>query len=677
MSSVQVQLDITERIAKMIGSIQSKLPTDAVKNLCKAETNSQRIRVTLEYRDTFCSELQIQEQFNDKSTCESEELRSSGNALFRAKKYTEALRNYNGSVCYAPFPKSQNGLGNNALAYAFANRSALLQRMKRYDLCIRDIEHSLRFGYDESLQYKLFERQARCHLDLGQGERATTAAEKAQNSLSLAKLGEEELGKWQQTIHGLEERCRKARTQEKSIPSSHLEEEIWDDTDQGELIHCNSKSSKNNSGQYLKAEFSSKLGRYYAAAKDVDVGQSLMEEEPYAAILLPELYTSHCNHCCLRIVAAFPCRQCATIAYCSAKCERRAWKQYHQLECRYSGWLGSPCLGKLGHLALRAAIVMGSCTAHQEEVGNLTPRDSVEQREQEQHVLDGCPGVLKLVTHETDRDFQANLDMVIIAVIVHGILEAARLQCGLETGPSGEAVVLERLLQMIQAVQCNGICIQDMDNISQFDNNTPQDIGLGLYPRLSIFNHACNASCELLTTGARATARAMTNIKSGSEITSSYGPVYYLHTKNERAAVLQRDYFFKCCCQACSEDWPLFEGLQTSHPEFKCPDCDRQLQRVGAQQLHMACGQCGESLDLCQAAAELAASHDMYTTSLQQAKAGKVNQALPGLQVHQSLMQAMLCQPWREMCSCQATIRQCYRILAARESATLTLNGGF
>ena len=47
------------------------------------------------------------------------------------------------------------------------NRSVVLYNMSEYENCLSDIRAALHFGYPENLQYKVYERQGRCHQALG------------------------------------------------------------------------------------------------------------------------------------------------------------------------------------------------------------------------------------------------------------------------------------------------------------------------------------------------------------------------------------------------------------------------------------------------------------------------------------------------------------------------------
>ena len=47
----------------------------------------------------------------------------------------------------------------------------------------------------------------------------------------------------------------------------------------------------------IRIEQSEITGRYAAAAAQIRVGDVLVVEKPYASVMQPEKYSSHCHHC--------------------------------------------------------------------------------------------------------------------------------------------------------------------------------------------------------------------------------------------------------------------------------------------------------------------------------------------------------------------------------------------
>lgn len=93
-----------------------------------------------------------------KSTEEAVLMRNFGNDAFQLKDFQEALQMYTKSVAFAP-PNTKE------LAVAFANRSAALFRLKRYEACLVDINRALNENHselDESWKQKVLDRKREC-----------------------------------------------------------------------------------------------------------------------------------------------------------------------------------------------------------------------------------------------------------------------------------------------------------------------------------------------------------------------------------------------------------------------------------------------------------------------------------------------------------------------------------
>ena len=76
-------------------------------------------------------------------------------------------------------------------------------------------------------------------------------------------------------------------------------------------------SSLPGAASILELKHENNRGRYVIANKPVKVGDVLFSELPYASILLPEHYSSHCHHC----VSPF------SKVFCFQNCPHLVWKK--------------------------------------------------------------------------------------------------------------------------------------------------------------------------------------------------------------------------------------------------------------------------------------------------------------------------------------------------------------
>ncbi|XP_078536274.1 protein-lysine N-methyltransferase SMYD4 isoform X2 [Lissotriton helveticus] len=125
----------------------------------------------------------------------------------------------------------------------------------------------------------------------------------------------------------------------------------------------------------LSARFSPDRGRHLVAVRNIDPGETLVKEEAFVSVLVPEGLRNHkgedgdrlkfvvtnadlhCHLCLDRAQATVPCRGCSYARYCSQQCMEHAWGRYHWLECSIGSSLLA--LGVFCHLALRTVLVAG------------------------------------------------------------------------------------------------------------------------------------------------------------------------------------------------------------------------------------------------------------------------------------------------------------------------------
>nr|XP_058165378.1 histone-lysine N-methyltransferase SMYD3 isoform X2 [Dasypus novemcinctus] len=76
-----------------------------------------------------------------------------------------------------------------------------------------------------------------------------------------------------------------------------------------------------------------------------------------------------------------------------------------------------------------------------------------------------------------------------------------------------------------------------------------QDVGVGLYPSMSLLNHSCDPNCCIVFSGPHLFLRAVKAIEPGEELTICYLDV--LTTRAERQQLLRDQYCFSCDCLRC------------------------------------------------------------------------------------------------------------------------------
>ncbi len=98
---------------------------------------------------------------NVKDEAKAKSWREKGNDEYNSKKFLQAICSYTESAKFAPQESE-------ALALAYANRSAVLLHLGEDVAVMQDLDRALAGKYPVEKRYKLLERRTKCLLNLGQ-----------------------------------------------------------------------------------------------------------------------------------------------------------------------------------------------------------------------------------------------------------------------------------------------------------------------------------------------------------------------------------------------------------------------------------------------------------------------------------------------------------------------------
>ncbi|XP_075906291.1 histone-lysine N-methyltransferase SMYD3 [Nelusetta ayraudi] len=251
-------------------------------------------------------------------------------------------------------------------------------------------------------------------------------------------------------------------------------------------------------------------GNGLRATASIRRGELLLSAEPLASCVSGRRAREVCHHCFTRHESLSRCSQCKMARYCSTACQRQAWS-VHRTECT--------CLRSLlpriptDSVRLSARIIFAlssSCKGSSEELYTL--------EEHEAH--------LSLMSEQKKQGLAQ----------LAGMLEVyLQQEATPELPPS-----CRELLTLIAKVTCNCFTISDGEL---------REIGVGLYPSLSLLNHDCRPNCVMVFQGTKLQLRAVREISSQEELTISY--VETLSLTEDRQRQLEEQYQFTCQCQHC------------------------------------------------------------------------------------------------------------------------------
>ncbi|XP_055372440.1 SET and MYND domain-containing protein 4 [Condylostylus longicornis] len=440
----------------------------------------------------------------EKSNEKSIAFRKEGNEYFSLEKqnYFKALELYNKSICFAQ-PNSEN------ISIGYANRSAVLFEWKRYKECLYNIELARKYNYPERLIHKLNKREANCRALLN-------------NQVSNTKPYDFKL----------------SFEKHPQVPF---------------IADC------------LDLQYTKEAGRYIISKKDLSPGDLVSIEKAFCSVLLPPMRYIRCANCKEEnYFTLIPCVECTSAMFCSEKCQIEANKEFHQFECPIIDMLNN-IFNKIHWTALRVTLTaltlfenIDECISFCRNPQNLSQCSftldySNFDRKEYYKAIHG------LVTNQCKRTlddlFQRS---VIAAVLKNFLLNHSPLKDYLG-GNEGENVFVELLFRHLQTSPSN---MHSVDLIEQKnETNDDQCFASAAYGFGSLLNHSCAPNTVRIYKGTTTYLFILRPIKANETLYDNYGYHYATKRRELRQKKLETQYRFKCSCEACKYDYPLFEKL--------------------------------------------------------------------------------------------------------------------
>lgn len=641
-----------------VEQINEQVSEQFLEKFGKLSSDEERFRKIWEVKPIHT--LKVQSFYKGKSREVSENRRADGNKAFQNKKYQQALILYSQAVMRAPHSDGDT------YSLALANRSAVLHHIGDYHRCLTDIDLALKADYPPSLVYKVFDRRGQCLLKLRQYRAALEAFKEAEQALSAAGLTEKKLEVWEGDLAKKIEACQgKDNENEEQLPSESS----------CITLFGGPSSVLPNASSAVSLQVSQEEGRFAVVNRRVPAGQVLMAERPYASVLMENKTGFHCTHCYVRLVAPVPCKWCTGVAFCSPRCRDLALASYHRWECRFLDLLKGSGVSLNVYLALRVVTQHG--LHFFKKVQDVLSQPLALPSAASPHRPDDYLTYYNLAgleEHRADRDF---FHRSLIASFLLKILQRAHFFGNWEDeGPpdkglsEDEAFVGSLLLRHLQVTQFNAHEISGMafaNGENNFKATKSVYLGLAVYPTIAFCNHSCFPAVTRFFDGDKMVLVTLRPLSPGDAVAENYGPIFTHQPRKERQRKLLSRYWFRCRCEACEGDWPMYENMPERRT-LRCQTCAVPLPIRTGNKSHVKCTECGASTNAVEAYKALDMADQVYASGRLHLDEGRREEAITAFNTYVDTVSGIAAPPLKGL----HLAMQSLRLLVASRGTIIT-----
>ncbi|EFA07766.1 SET and MYND domain-containing protein 4-like Protein [Tribolium castaneum] len=298
------------------------------------------------------------------------------------------------------------------------------------------------------------------------------------------------------------------------------------------------------------------------ASRDIEIGEILAIEKPWAAVLTTDRLT-HCHECLCLCYNLIPCPKCTVALFCSELCKDKA-RSYHKYECPI---LLTICYRALCEFAIDEAMLLAFKVAilAKDDYSNLdymrldgTYRSD---RYNEVHFLkpDG----------EFSR-FEIFHQAILTAFVFDLLWQYTSFFSGIFFSTDTQIKFKDVFMMQLQRSHS---AVKIYEFVQKFDFYGTANYGLGAYSFFSLFPHSCCANVMKTYHGNVMVLRAINTIKEGEVcFVNRFGLRYDVADKKMRQKFLSDYKIPSCECKACKEDWvPNLDGVDSICEKLDVP----------------------------------------------------------------------------------------------------------
>lgn len=451
--------------------------------------------------------------------------RLEGNNCFSKSNWIDAMELYNASLRYAE-------KGSQCMSLAYANRSVVFLKLKRYNECLVDIQLAKNAGYPAESMSKLDQRQAQCLKDIKSD--ATPIAFKPKLDFGP----------------------------DKNFPCMANVLEIHRSGDEFTVI----------------------------AKEDIDVGKTIVVEKAFMAYVFMR-YGWKCNVCLKEHANLMPCEKCTSAMFCSDECENDS---IHKYECgrRFSN--DSLVNGSIMRV-VRSCLLAIDLFSSVDELINFVEKSLKSASNQSPSALSDEKSKYELFLKlpiGSHRTISIHVSCIVFEVY-RVLLTISHVNAMFANGKS-RRFLMHLIAHHFYALEHNAInlCGRINDG-SLFKQKEPIFISsqIGLMSRY--FKHSCAPNIFVSTFNGNNVISTVRPIKKGVQLVRSFLMLMSENTENRQKALWQRKRFI-CTCSLCNgvSESPALRQQLAFDPNFQYIVSNFNVREQNAQALQTLIEKC-------------------------------------------------------------------------------------
>jgi len=425
---------------------------------------------------------------------------------------------------------------------------------------LNNFTEAIQCGFKGKEEYKLHHKTSQCYLKQKKYSKAREHLSAAVESLKKAKLSEKQKNEYkrilQESLQKISNKKDKPQTLD-LVKNKHSQDPCL----------CAKVDIKTSGRQ----------GRYAVANSLIKQGEVIFQDDGIAPFLNPDDKEKTSSYCLMCLVPVqdnpFPSYSCNSVVFCSPACRVAAEGSFPALTSALQLHAVRGRDRKDWYKIFSSLnIILSKPLEFWRQHGNQFLNPDSEAKPGPASVsneIDRYNQLFRMVTH-----FSSNSDIVRIQ---HAVITIFLVRCVIRSKYFGNAaqstnltddqILIGRLiyqLRLISESNCYPLWGVEVDESGQAGL---ENIGSGIYPGIgSYINSVCDPNTLRCNVGNTVIIIAARDIKEGEEITDNYCIHYSELPSHERSSWLQENFFFKCQCQACSENWGTYDELECSVP---------------------------------------------------------------------------------------------------------------